>query len=445
MTLLSKQSIPMSLICLLAAGLAACVPGPFMPGSNASRAAELARIAALRAHRQGPLAPDSDPLHLAIDGVGYFNVIDPKTGLRLYTRKGEFSTDANGQVQTAEGYLLDPMVALPPGSLSLFVAEDGTVMLRGPGQTEHQSIARLGLTRFPKPQFLTVAAGPAGYYVPNSDSGQGEQGQPTQNGFGLVIGRAREALSAPPQAVPDSGCLKNTGTIAPLESPGNQPLDLLIQGKGFFVLRHPGTGETLFTRKGRFHLKRADEYPEFIKAGALVNEAGYLLQGEATAGNKALSGGGGEEQGLAAYQGAQSVDAGGTITAGGKAIGRIQLAFFSDESLLETFSFARQSMYRIRPERLNADFSTTGLFTRAFPGEGGTGSLKSGAFEPCGADLITLPAGAPGAPPLPSPSPSATPTPAASATSTPAASPAPVASPSASPSAVSAIATPGRS
>ncbi len=55
----------------------------------------------------------NNPLNVAINGNGYFQVDGPG-GVEAYTRDGSFTTDATGQLVTQQGYLLTPNIIIPP-------------------------------------------------------------------------------------------------------------------------------------------------------------------------------------------------------------------------------------------------------------------------------------------------------------------------------------------
>ncbi len=60
---------------------------------------------------QGAFQATDNPLDVAIDGPGFFVVIDPSTGQNMYTRAGNFSVNANGQLVVGSaqtGYVLTP-------------------------------------------------------------------------------------------------------------------------------------------------------------------------------------------------------------------------------------------------------------------------------------------------------------------------------------------------
>lgn len=55
-------------------------------------------------HEQGPLQPTNNPLDLALNGKGFFEVLTPN-GIR-YTRKGNFTVSRDGELITERGYKL---------------------------------------------------------------------------------------------------------------------------------------------------------------------------------------------------------------------------------------------------------------------------------------------------------------------------------------------------
>lgn len=78
---------------------------------------------------QGPLSSTGNPLDLALQGDGYFEVQTPQ-GIR-YTRNGQLQLDQAGNVVTSQGYpVLNDGAAplnLPPGATAITVNPDGTV------------------------------------------------------------------------------------------------------------------------------------------------------------------------------------------------------------------------------------------------------------------------------------------------------------------------------
>jgi flagellar basal body rod protein FlgG len=91
----------------------------------------------------GPLLSTERSLDLAIDGGGFF-VLDDGQGGRLYTRAGNFSLNADGQLVDPMGRTVLPAIEVPAQAASLHIsaqgqvqalAEDGTVLSEGQIQT----------------------------------------------------------------------------------------------------------------------------------------------------------------------------------------------------------------------------------------------------------------------------------------------------------------------
>ncbi|MBV8258059.1 MAG: flagellar hook-basal body protein [Actinobacteria bacterium] len=77
---------------------------------------------------QGPLLQSTNPLDIAIEGDGYFQVKRPD-GSTALTRNGQLQVDANGQIVTSSGNPLVPPITLPKGTAAsdLAIGPDGTV------------------------------------------------------------------------------------------------------------------------------------------------------------------------------------------------------------------------------------------------------------------------------------------------------------------------------
>ena len=146
---------------------------------------------------QGDLSQTSNPLDLAIEGQGLFQVLLP-TGQIAYTRSGEFHQDAQGNVVTADGNPLQPAVAIPAGATSVTIASDGTVSVTLAGQAAAQQVGTLQLALFPNPGGLnsvgqnmylaTTASGEPVVGTPGSSAGLGqiEQGYLEQSNVSVV-------------------------------------------------------------------------------------------------------------------------------------------------------------------------------------------------------------------------------------------------------------------
>ncbi len=146
---------------------------------------------------QGDLSATGNPLDLAIQGQGLFQVLLP-TGQTAYTRGGAFHEDAQGNVVTADGNPLQPAITIPAGATSITIASDGTVSVTLAGQTAAQQVGSIQLALFPNPGGLnsvgqnlylaTTASGDATVGTPGGSDGLGqvEQGYQEQSNVSVV-------------------------------------------------------------------------------------------------------------------------------------------------------------------------------------------------------------------------------------------------------------------
>ena len=113
--------------------------------------------AVYRINQQGNLSQTQNPLDLAIQGQGYFQVQLP-SGQTAYTRAGSLQLNASRQIVTADGYLLLPNITIPQGTTSVTVDASGEVLASVAGQTAPQNVGQITLAVFPNPAGL-VASG----------------------------------------------------------------------------------------------------------------------------------------------------------------------------------------------------------------------------------------------------------------------------------------------
>ena len=118
-----------------------------------------------RGYEQGPLQKTDQPLDLAIQGEGYFQVRRAGTGQIALTRNGSFQADANGQVVTPEGDSLVPPIQLPPGvdPATIAIGPDGTI------SSGNRTLGRIQLVTVPAPTGLAATGN--GYYSVTTASG----------------------------------------------------------------------------------------------------------------------------------------------------------------------------------------------------------------------------------------------------------------------------------
>ena len=141
-------------------------------------------------YSQGSLTQTGDPLNLAVQGQGFFQVQMPD-GTLAYTRDGSFQTNAQGQLVTSSGYLVQPGITIPQGAQSVTIGSDGTVSVTLAGQSAPTQIGQLQLANFINPAGLTPIGG--NLVEQSASSGSPQTGSPGTNGFGTLSQGALES------------------------------------------------------------------------------------------------------------------------------------------------------------------------------------------------------------------------------------------------------------
>jgi flagellar basal-body rod protein FlgG, Gram-negative bacteria len=140
-------------------------------------------VATEKNHTQGNLVTTNNALDLAVNGRGFFQVLQPD-GTVAYTRDGSFSLDSNGQVVTANGYPLQPAITVPQGAQSITVGKDGTVTVQLAGQAQPSQVGTIDLADFVNPAGLQ----PVGdnLFLESGSSGAPQTSTPGLNGVGSL-------------------------------------------------------------------------------------------------------------------------------------------------------------------------------------------------------------------------------------------------------------------
>src|SRR5260370_40723040 len=96
---------------------------------------------------QGNFSSTSNPLDVAIQGNGFFQVLQAN-GQLAYTRAGAFHLDRSGNVVPVNGQTLGPQITIPPGAQTVSIASDGTFSYSLPGQTAAHNGGQIQLANF---------------------------------------------------------------------------------------------------------------------------------------------------------------------------------------------------------------------------------------------------------------------------------------------------------
>lgn len=104
-------------------------------------------------HTQGNIMVTDNQLDLAIEGKGFFQVLD-QDGNLMYTRDGSFQVNQNGDVVTSSGYLLEPNINIPQDATDISISRDGAVFVSQPGAVQQNQVGQIELAAFINPAGL---------------------------------------------------------------------------------------------------------------------------------------------------------------------------------------------------------------------------------------------------------------------------------------------------
>lgn len=140
-------------------------------------------IATQRSFHSGSIEATDNPLDLAIEGDGFFQVRMPDGNL-AYTRAGSFKLTADGTIVTADGYILEPEITIPEDTREIVVTKDGQIQALLQGETEASPLGQLELARFINPAGLEAVG--QNLFRETAASGTPFVGNPGEDGLGLV-------------------------------------------------------------------------------------------------------------------------------------------------------------------------------------------------------------------------------------------------------------------
>jgi len=146
-------------------------------------------VATEKLHSQGSLINTENALDIAIQGEGFFQILQPD-GTLAYTRDGSFKLSNIGEVVTSTGARLQPPLTVPQNVSSLTIGADGTVSasLFGGGA---QQLGNFQTTRFLNPAGLEPLG--RNLFRETAASGPPQVLTPGQNGAGQLVQGALEA------------------------------------------------------------------------------------------------------------------------------------------------------------------------------------------------------------------------------------------------------------
>jgi flagellar basal-body rod protein FlgG len=142
-----------------------------------------------RIFAQGSLQTTDNATDVAIAGEGFYQVTMPD-GTIAYTRDSNWKIDANGQLVTHDGYLLEPVIVVPEEAMDFSVSMTGAVTVKLPGDVDPEEIGQIELARFINSSGLRSVG--RNLFTETAASGAPVIGNPGDEGYGTLEQRTLE-------------------------------------------------------------------------------------------------------------------------------------------------------------------------------------------------------------------------------------------------------------
>jgi len=136
-----------------------------------------------RISEQGNMQSTDNPLDLAIQGRGYFEVELPSGDIG-YTRAGALQRSSDGTVVTADGYVVMPGITIPDNAVSITINATGEIFAQIDGQVAPQNLGQFELATFPNEGGLQAIGD--NLFTETEASGSAIVATPGSAGFGTV-------------------------------------------------------------------------------------------------------------------------------------------------------------------------------------------------------------------------------------------------------------------
>ncbi|WP_188054506.1 MULTISPECIES: flagellar basal-body rod protein FlgG [unclassified Sphingosinithalassobacter] len=146
---------------------------------------------------QGALTQTSNPLDVAIQGRGYFQITLP-SGETGYTRDGSFQLSDQGELVTQDGYPVQPGINIPQEAVDVTISSTGQVQVKLAGDPEPQNVGQLELATFMNESGLEAQGG--NLFLETAASGQPTIAPPGEPGTGTLTQGFVEASNVNPVA-----------------------------------------------------------------------------------------------------------------------------------------------------------------------------------------------------------------------------------------------------
>ncbi len=140
--------------------------------------------ATYRSMAQGTLELTDNALDLAVNGRG-FMIVELPNGDQAYTRNGALQLSPDGEVVTADGFLVAPGITVPDDAVGISVNQSGEVEVEIDGQIDPANLGQLELATFINEPGLEAIGD--NLFLETAASGDPIQGFGGEEGFGVIL------------------------------------------------------------------------------------------------------------------------------------------------------------------------------------------------------------------------------------------------------------------
>ena len=133
---------------------------------------------------EGDIVQTENPLDVAIEGSGFFQVELPD-GNTAYTRAGNLKLDGDGRLTTSDGFPLQPEIVIPEDAREITISQTGLVSALVGDDTTSTELGNIDLADFVNEAGL-VAIG-RNLFRETDASGAAALGTPGSDGYGTLL------------------------------------------------------------------------------------------------------------------------------------------------------------------------------------------------------------------------------------------------------------------
>jgi flagellar basal-body rod protein FlgG len=163
--------------------LSDAMAGVEQPPVNVEHGTGVRVAATTKDFTQGAIEVTNNPLDLAIQGEGFFQ-LKLADGSLAYSRAGNFHLDNDRNIVDPNGRILQPNIQVPDGATSVVIQQDGTIKVTTATNPDLTEIGQIAIAKFTNPAGLTSLG--QNLYKASDASGEPALAAPNQTGYGTL-------------------------------------------------------------------------------------------------------------------------------------------------------------------------------------------------------------------------------------------------------------------